>query len=555
MGVSAELHGTGIGRGIAVGTVLRMPEPLPEPEETPSALTPDAEKERARASLAATAAIIRHRGERAGGSAKDVLEAQAFMAEDPTLIDDIGVRIDAGKTAERSVYEAFAAFRDLLVSMGGYMGERATDLDDVSQRVVAHLRGVPAPGVPDPEHPFVLVARDLAPADTALLDLDKVLALVTSDGGPTSHTAILAREKSIVAVVGVTDAPGLVDGQEIVVDAATGVITVDPTAEQRDAALARAAELKAARSAATGPGALADGTAVPLLANLGSADGAEDALAKGAEGVGLFRTEFLFLDSTSAPTVEEQKAQYVRLLQAFAGKKVVVRALDAGADKPLSFLNDAPEENPALGLRGLRALRANEPILRDQLRALAEAEAETEAEVWVMAPMVSTVEETRYFTTLARQLGLKTAGVMVEVPSSALLADRILADADFASIGTNDLTQYTLAADRLLGSVASFQDPWHPAVLKLVGEVGRAGRLTGKPVGICGEAAADPLLAVVLVGLGATSLSMSPSALADVRAELALYTLAEAQRFAEAALSANSAVEARAAVTEAAAHK
>ncbi|WP_370545143.1 phosphoenolpyruvate--protein phosphotransferase [Herbiconiux sp. VKM Ac-1786] len=532
-----------------------MPDPLPEPEDTPSALTPDAEKERARASLAATAAIIRHRGERAGGSAKDVLEAQAFMAEDPTLIDDIGTRLDTGKTAERAVFEAFASFRDLLVSMGGYMGERATDLDDVSQRVVAHLRGVPAPGVPDPEHPFVLVARDLAPADTALLDLSKVLALVTSDGGPTSHTAILAREKSIVAIVGVADALALADGTEIVVDAATGTVTVEPSAEERSAALAKAAEIKAARSSATGPGALADGTLVPLLANLGSADGAADALEKGAEGVGLFRTEFLFLDSSSAPSVEEQKAQYKRLLEAFAGKKVVVRALDAGADKPLSFLNDAPEENPALGLRGLRALRANEPILRDQLAALAAADAETDADVWVMAPMVSTVEETRYFTALAREVGLKTAGVMVEVPSSALLADRILADADFASIGTNDLTQYTLAADRLLGSVASFQDPWHPAVLKLVGEVGKAGRATGKPVGICGEAAADPLLAVVLVGLGATTLSMSPSALADVRAELARFTLDEAQHFAELALSANSAVEARGAVTTAAASK
>jgi phosphotransferase system enzyme I (PtsI) len=553
MPATTSLHGTGIGRGIAVGSVLRMPDPLPEPDETPSTLTPDAEKERARASLAATAAVIRHRGERAGGSAKDVLEAQAFMAEDPTLIDDVGVRIDGGATAERAVFEAFAAFRDLLVSMGGYMGERATDLDDVSQRVVAHLRGVSAPGVPDPDGPFVLVARDLAPADTALLDLSKVLALVTSDGGPTSHTAILAREKSIVAIVGVADALSLVDGTEVVVDAGAGTVAVSPSDEERADAITRAAELKSARSAATGPGRLADGTLIPLLANLGSADGAADALEKGAEGVGLFRTEFLFLDAASAPTVEEQKAQYVRLLEAFAGKKVVVRALDAGADKPLSFLNDAPEENPALGLRGLRALRANEPILRDQLVALAQADAETDAEVWVMAPMVSTVEETRYFTALAREVGLKTAGVMVEVPSSALLADRILADADFASIGTNDLTQYTLAADRLLGSVASFQDPWHPAVLKLVGEVGAAGHATGKPVGICGEAAADPLLAVVLVGLGATTLSMSPSALAEVRAELARFTLDDARRFADLALSADSAVEARAAVTAAAA--
>ena len=547
-----NLQGVGIGRGLAIGPVLRMPDPLPEPADVASESTGDAEKVRVAGALAATAADIRLRGDRAGGAAKDVLEAQAFMAEDPTLRDDVDSRITQGKTAERAVYEAFAAFRDLLTSMGGYMGERATDLNDVSQRVVAHLQGVAAPGVPTPDYPFVLIARDLAPADTALLDLDKVLALVTSDGGPTSHTAILAREKAIVAVVGATDALKLTDGDTVVVDATTGLVTVSPSPEQIAEAEATMAARAAAAVVPVGPGALADGTKVPLLANLGSVDGADGALDKGAEGVGLFRTEFMFLDSDRAPTVAEQQEKYTQLLASFAGKKVVVRALDAGADKPLSFLNDEPEENPALGLRGLRALRANEPILRDQLTALANADAATDADLWVMAPMVSTVEETRYFTTLAHELGLKTAGVMVEVPAAALLADRILADADFASIGTNDLTQYTLAADRLLGSVASFQDPWHPAVLRLVGEVGRAGAALGKPVGICGEAAADPSLAVVLVGLGATTLSMSPAALADVRAELARFTLDQAKEFAEIALSANSAVEARIAVSAAA---
>ncbi len=224
-----------------------------------------------------------------------------------------------------------------------------------------------------------------------------------------------------------------------------------------------------------------------------------------------------------------------------------MRLLDAGADKPLPFLNDAHEENPALGLRGLRALRASEDILREQLTALAEADAETDADLWVMAPMVTTIEETEYFTALAREYGLRTAGVMVEVPACALMADRLLSHADFASIGTNDLTQYTMAADRLLGSVASFQDPWHPAVLRLVAEVGRAGAILGKPVGVCGEAAADPLLAVVLVGLGVGSLSMAPAALADVRRSLTQYTLDDAHRIAGAALGADDAASARAA--------
>ncbi|MFD4421757.1 phosphoenolpyruvate--protein phosphotransferase [Agromyces sp. NPDC058484] len=547
-----EITGTGIGQGVAVGTVVRMAERLPEPVDRPSRLDPERELERARASLSVVADELAGRGAKAGGAAKDVLEAQAMMAEDPSLAGEVAKLLATGKTAERAVFEAFAAYRDVLASIGGYMGERAADLDDISQRVIAHLLKLPAPGVPDPGHPFVLVARDLAPADTATLDLDRVLGLVTIDGGPTSHTAILAREKSIVAVVGATDAASLADGDTVVVDAANDLVVAAPTDEQVAHANARIAERAALEPAPATPGVLADGTPVPLLANLGSADGAAEALQLGAEGVGLFRTEFLFLDAGTAPSVTEQQEQYTRLLTAFAGRKVVVRVLDAGADKPLSFLNDTPEENPALGLRGIRALRHSEVVLREQLTALAAADAATDAELWVMAPMIATVDETRYFTELARELGIKVAGVMVETPSAALIADRVLDACDFASIGTNDLTQYTMAADRLLGTVANLQSPWHPAVLRLIAEVGAAGAELGKPVGICGEAAADPLLAVVLVGLGATSLSMSPSALADVRASLARYSPDDAKTLARAALAAEGAAEAEQAARAAA---
>lgn len=541
----SALRGVGIGLGVAQGPVVRMTEALPAPENTPSTAGADSERARVREAVAVVAQELTQRGEAAGGAAQEVLEAQAMIAEDPTLQDEVDSRIDAGATAEWAVHDAFAGFRATLEAVGGYLGERAADLDDIAQRVLARLRGVEAPGVPDPGHPFVLVARDLAPADTALLNLDQVLALVTTDGGPTSHTAILAREKGIVAVVGVGDGHALTTGETVIVDAAAGVITREPTDDERARAAERAAARRAADDAPLTPGALADGTPVALLANLGKPADAADAVARGAEGVGLFRTEFLFLSASQAPTVAQQRDAYRELLEAFPGKKVVVRMLDAGADKPLAFLNDAHEENPALGLRGLRALRASEDILREQLTALAEADAATDADLWVMAPMVATVEETVYFTGLAREYGLKTAGVMVEVPSSALLADRVLAHADFASIGTNDLTQYTMAADRLLGSVASFQDPWHPAVLRLVREVGAAGARLGKPVGICGEAAADPLLAVVLVGLGATTLSMAPSALADVRQALAARTRDDALRLAEAALGADDAPSAR----------
>ena len=506
-----EIKGTGIGQGVAVGPVVRMSERLPEPVDRPSHLDPEREAERAKASMSVVAEELARRGQQAGGAAQDVLEAQAMMAEDPTLVDDVVKRLAEGKTAERAVFEAFAAFRDLLVAMGGYMGERATDLDDVSQRVVAHLLKLPAPGVPNPGHPFVLVARDLAPADTAMLDLAQVLGLVTSDGGPTSHTAILAREKSIVAVVGAADAASLADGDTVIVDAANDLVVHDPSPEQVADATARIAERAAREAAPVTPGVLADGTAVPLLANLGSADGAADAVKLGAEGVGLFRTEFLFLDANTAPSVREQQEQYTRLLAAFPGRKVVVRVLDAGADKPLAFLNANKEENPALGLRGIRALRHSEVILREQLTALAAADAATDAEA--LGDGADDRDGRRdpvLHGALRRSSASEYAGVMVETPSAALVADRMLdvaATSRRSAPTTSRSTRWPPTGCSAPSRTCRI--PWHPAVLRLVGEVGAAGAARGKPVGICGEAAADPLLAVVLVGLGATSLSMS----------------------------------------------
>ena len=544
----AALHGVGVGRGIAVGQVLHMAAKLEPPSDAPHDGDAGAETERANEALSAVAAELVERGEQVGGEARDVLQAASLMAQDPALISDVAERIGGGANAEYAIQEAFGAFKQMLIALGGYMAERATDLDDVAQRVIAHLRGVPAPGVPESDEPFILIARDLAPADTATLDLDRVLALITQDGGPTSHTAILARAKSITAIVGV---PGLLDaladGQRVIVDARTGEVTVDPSAEQEEAAAAERDRRALAASAPVTDGALADGVPVQLLANVGRPEESATALELGAEGVGLFRTEFLFLDAKAPPSIDWQTEQYTAMLAAFEGKKVVVRVLDAGADKPLAFLNDADEENPALGLRGIRALRANEQVLRDQLQALANADQATNADLWVMAPMIATAEEAAYFVALGREYGLKTVGAMAEVPSIAVLADQIMQEADFVSIGTNDLTQYTFAADRMLGTVAQFQDPWHPAVLRLVKMLGDAGAASNTPVGVCGEAAADPALAVVLVGLGVTSLSMSPAALADVRAELLTVTLDEARERAARAVAAATASAARAA--------
>ena len=451
------------------------------------------------------------------------------------------------------MFDAFASFRDQLTALGGYLGERAADLDDVAQRVIARLRGVPAPGVPDPGHPFVLVAKDLAPADTALLDLDKVLALVTTEGGPTSHTAILAREKSIVAIVGVAAAKDLREGETVIVDAAAGVVTTEPDRRgARPGAQPRRRTGRPPRRRRSPTARSPTARRCRCSRTSASPDGAADAVALGAEGVGLFRTEFLFLSSAQAPTVEQQREAYTKLLSAFPGKKVVVRVLDAGADKPLRVPQRRARREPGArtarppcpaGERGHPA-RAAHRARRSGCRDPADARRPGR-------PVGHGADgrDGRRDRVLHRHRQATTAS---RPPASWSRCRRRRCSptgsstyADFASIGTNDLTQYTLAADRLLGSVASFQDPWHPAVLRLIREVGDAGRIHGKPVGICGEAAADPLLAVVLVGLGATSLSMAPTALADVRASLLKHSLDDARVIAEAALAANSAATAR----------
>ena len=539
------IKGVGIGRGVAVGPVIRMAAALPEPFDAPRAdsVSAESEIERVTKSLALVNADLNRRAEEAANGdegakqAAPILQAIAMFASDPALAQSINTLIEQGKTAERAVLEGFGAVEEMFKAIGGYQGERAADLHDVGQRVIADLMGVPAPGVPVSDTPFVLVAEDLSPADTAGLDLDKTLAIVTSQGGPTSHTAILARARGIVAVVSAAGADDLKNGETVIVNAAESTITTEPSDEQVAAAEAAKAKAAKAKELRGKPGATKDGYHIPLLANVGKPSDGKTALEYGAEGVGLFRSEFLFIGNAEPPSVEEQTKAYAELLAQFPGKKVVIRMLDAGADKPLPFLTPEDEPNPALGLRGLRTLRTHMNVLEGQLKALAAADAQTDADLWVMAPMVADAHEAAYFVKLGKSFGLKKVGVMAEVPSIALMADQVAKVADFVSIGTNDLTQYTLAADRTLGSVANYQTAWHPAVLRAIKLIADAGNANGMPVGVCGEAAADPDLAVVLTGIGVNSLSMTPVALDDVRAELAGVTLEEAQEKAAKALN------------------
>ncbi|NUR57371.1 MAG: phosphoenolpyruvate--protein phosphotransferase, partial [Catenulispora sp.] len=502
---------------------------------------------------------LRARGAAVGGEAAGVLEAQAMMAQDPSVEEGIADRTAEGKTAARAIHETFAEFREMLAGLGDYLAGRVADLEDIAARAVAFATGVPMPGLPPNEDPYILVARDLAPADTALLDKRLVLALVTAEGGPTSHTAILARSMGIPAVVGAAGVLALRDGTPVLVDAAAGTVLAHPAGEEMEAAVVRS--FAAVRAATlSGPGRTADGRPVKLLANIGGAADVPAALAARAEGVGLFRTEFLYLGSAEPPTFQAQVKAYRDVFKEFPpGARVVVRTLDAGADKPLPFVPLGKEPNPALGVRGLRAFRAfdgrNEPVLRTQLLAIRAAAGTTAADVWVMAPMVDGAPEAEWFCDLAAACDLDVAdgrvGIMVETPAAALTAGPILAGrTGFISLGTNDLTQYTMAADRLLGTLGPLQDPWHPAVLNLIGAAAAAGRAAGKPVGVCGEAAADPLLACVLVGLGVGSLSMAPSAIAEVRAALAARTLADCEQLAARAAIAPTARQARKAAAQ-----
>ncbi|GGZ28372.1 phosphoenolpyruvate--protein phosphotransferase [Streptomyces nitrosporeus] len=546
--METTLRGVGVSHGVAIGEVRHMGTAVLEP---PAKQIPadeaEREQKRARKAVEAVAADLIARGNLAGGEAQQVLEAQAMMAQDPELIADVERRVAVGSTAERGVYDAFAAYRALLANAGEYLAGRVADLDDVRNRIVARLLGVPMPGVPDSDAPYVLIARDLAPADTALLDPALVLGFVTEEGGPTSHSAILARALGVPAVVALPGAVEIAEGTVVAVDGSTGEVFVDPGEDRRTEMESAAAARKAALSAAKGPGATSDGHRMPLLANIGGPADLPAALEAGAEGVGLFRTEFLFLDdSTRAPSEEKQLAAYRAVLEAFPEGRVVVRVLDAGADKPLDFLTPADEPNPALGVRGLRSLLDHPEVLRTQLTALAGAAEGLPVYLEVMAPMVADRADAKAFADACREAGLRAKfGAMVEIPSAALRARSILREVEFLSLGTNDLAQYTFAADRQVGAVSRLQDPWQPALLDLVALSAEAAAAEGKSCGVCGEAAADPLLACVLTGLGVTSLSMGAASIPYVRATLAKHTFAQCERAASAARAVDSAEEAR----------
>ena len=543
------LHGVPVVAGVQYAPVIRPGAPPDLSADTTAEL---AEGERADevqrfTDAAATVATrLRERAGNASGAASEVLAATATLAQDRGWLGAAEKRIKDGAPAVGAVNAAIDQFVEMFTKMGGLMAERVTDLRDIRSRVVAQLKGLPEPGVPVPDEPSILCAEDLAPADTAGLDPALVVALATTLGGPTSHTAIIARQLGIPCVVAVTGLDDVASGTMVMVDGTLGTVTVAPEESAARDAVAAAEQAAAEAANWSGPGATADGHAVAVLANVQDGAAARSARETPAEGVGLFRTELCFLNTDTEPTVDEQATIYAEVLEAFDGKKVVVRTLDAGSDKPLKFAGHPDEANPALGVRGIRIAENNPNLLAHQLDAIADAAGRTGNQPWVMAPMIATADEAERFAAKCRERGL-TPGVMIEVPAAALLAEKILEHVDFLSIGTNDLAQYTMAADRMSADLATLTDPWQPAVLALVAMTIRAGQAAGKPVGVCGEAAADPLLACVLTGMGVTSLSAAAAAVRGVGSKLAQVTLKQCSEAAEAVLATGSAADARAA--------
>lgn len=557
------LSGTPVVGGVAYAPTLWVgteapavsTEPDPDLAAESAAARREAEKERLATAAQAVADRLRARAENASGAAAEVLAANAQLARDRGWLKTAGKQIARGVPAEGAARLATDTFVEMFGKLGGRQAERITDLEDICARVVAELAGAPEPGIPPLEAPAILAAADLAPADTAGLDPRFVQAIVTEFGGPTSHTAIIARQLGIPCVVAVAGLGQVPEGEALLVDGTTGAITVDADPAAATAMAEQDAADRARAAAWTGPAELADGTPVDLLANVQDGATARAAAGGPAGGVGLFRTELAFLDRGTEPEVSEQADLYREVLAAFPGRKVVVRTLDAGSDKPVPFAGLPEEANPALGVRGLRLDRLDRGLLDRQLDALAQAAADVEepgGRAWVMAPMVATVSEAADFATRCRERGLRP-GVMIEIPAAAMMIDKLLPLVDFVSIGTNDLTQYTMAADRMSPHLAELSDPWQPAVLALIAHVARAAAdyeaAEGRhvTVGVCGEAAADPTLAAALVGMGVDYLSAAASAIPFVGSALAQVTVSDCQDMAAAALDAVGATEAKAA--------
>ncbi|MBE3579947.1 MAG: phosphoenolpyruvate--protein phosphotransferase [Caldanaerobacter subterraneus] len=498
--------------------------------------------------------------EKFGKEKAEIFEAHLMLASDPELIEGVENMIKTELvTADNAVNKVIEQNASVMESLNDeYLKERAVDLRDVGNRIIENLLGVKSVNLSDLEEEVVVIARDLTPSDTATMKKEMVLGFATDVGGRTSHTAIMARSLEIPAVVGLGNVTSQVKaGDLVIVDGLEGIVIVNPdekTVEdyksKKESYEKRVEGLKQLKDL---PAETPDGKKVMLAANIGTPKDVASALANGAEGVGLFRTEFLYMDRNSLPSEEEQFEAYKEVVEKMGGRPVTIRTLDIGGDKELPYLDMPKEMNPFLGYRAIRLCLDRPDIFKTQLRAILRASAY--GNVQIMYPMISSVEEVRKANSILEEVkaeldreGVKydkeiKVGIMVEIPSAAVTADILAKEVDFFSIGTNDLTQYTLAVDRMNEHVKEYYQPFHPAILRLVKMVIDAAHKEGKFAAMCGEMAGDPLAAVILLGLGLDEFSMSATSIPEIKNIIRNVEYEKAKEIAEKALNMSEARE------------
>ena len=491
--------------------------------------------------------------ETAGESAAEIILGHMMMMKDPYMCSEIEKRIDAGQCAETAV----EAVCDLFIAMFSTVDDemtkqRATDVKDIKTEMLALLLGVHTVDLSDLPKDTVLVAKELTPSMTACINKKNVVGFITEVGSKTSHAAILARAMEIPAVLSVENATeSFKDNQLVIVDGIHGEVLTDPEQETVAAYIRRRTDFERERAALSKLVGLEtrtqDGKKVQLFANIGTPEDASQVITYDGEGVGLFRTEFLFMDRSTLPDENEQFEAYKKALLIMKNKTVVIRTLDIGGDKEIPYLGMKKEENPFLGFRAVRYCLKNREMYKTQLRALLRAGAY--GDLQIMIPLVSGVDEVRQVKALIREIQAELeekviaykkdikVGVMIETPSAAILADVLAKEADFFSIGTNDLTGYTMAVDRGNADVAYLYSAFSPAVLRMIRHIISEGKKAGIPVGMCGEAAADPLMIPLLISFGLDEYSVNPTSLLATRREISRWSKQEADKIAESVMA------------------
>ena len=529
------LTGLGVGLNSAVGTVLRVAAHAALPAWSKTNNDASAEADALRAAIASVAADLDRLGVKAGGTSAEIFEALKMLLEDEELFEVATENLGDGWSAGAAFGMAVDTFAELLGGDAAFE-ERVADLQDLSKRVQANLAGISMTLELPEDGNIVLVGDDFSPADTAQFT-PAVIGVITIKGGPTSHTSIICRSRSIPAVVSVAEANALETGDEVLVDPVGDRVIVGGNVSLATQAIQFVA--------------VSEEPIIAVRSNIGTLSDAEAAAKTGANGVGLFRTELLYLSEKTQPSIEQQTASYSAILAAAPAGPIVVRTIDAGSDKPVPFLNMGEEENPSLGVRGYRLIHEHRTFIEDQLKSLEAARQATGREVWVMAPMIATVQEAQDFCDLARSIGKFKVGIMVETPSISVLVSDLGKIVDFVSIGTNDLSQYLFAADRMNPALGTLLTPWQPGLIRTLARIADAGKAAGVSVGVCGESASDPTFAVVLAGLGITSVSASPSQVDVVRTALSSVDVAKAKNVANRVLEATSPEAAKAAALSA----